>query len=495
MAKTGEIAAFALGEKKTSMVNLPVQFVTSNTADMKGQKYSDLVDYANNSEKTNDLNNESMNDLIDLKKQFSKPGYANRNSAVTETHPIFGSDKLNYDNHDFSVLRKDLNEAQKNGNNIHELAFSIRGDWLVKNNLYDPETRMIDQNKLKHAEQEVAKTLINKGFNLPLGKNENDVVWFGVIHQDTDHLNIHLWFAKKSQETRPEMIKQEGKYKGQPIGVIPLELIEQAKRQFRKQLMSSQELRRHQGILKGVGGFKKEIIETAPGNLLNDRHAKAIKQIYEALPQDMKGRWQVGNARLTAGKGRMAKANQLTNQLLDDLLAKELKPEYEGFKSLAQEYDAINIEDQGVMHKGQHKWSKNKEDELRKRLANQLYKHLALIEDTSLNDIDQQMSELLSNVKKRDTGGITDKTKIASSPEEIKLPPKPLLDNVNPNITKKHIDDHMPVRGGSFNKISRLWRQDIRAETNAERQFLRDQKKVEQEKAQEEYESQISRGL
>ncbi|GEL84826.1 hypothetical protein LME03_11740 [Leuconostoc mesenteroides subsp. mesenteroides] len=102
---------------------------------------------------------------------------------------------------------------------------------------------------------------------------------------------------------------------------------------------------------------------------------------------------------------------------------------------------------------------------------------------------------LLSNVKKRDKGGITDKTKIASSPEEIKLTPNPWLDNVNPNITKKHIGDQLPVRGGSFNKISRLWRQDIRAETNAERQFLRNQKKVEQEKANEEYESEISRRL
>lgn len=494
MAKTGEIAAFALGEKKTAMVNLPAQFVTSSTADIKGQKYSDLVDYANNSEKTNELNNESMTDLIDLKEQFSKPGYANRNSAVTETHPIFGGDKLNYNNHDISVLRKDLDEAQENGNNIHELAFSIRGDWLVKNNLYDPETRMIDQNKLKHAEQEVAKTLINKGFNLPLAEDENDVVWFGVIHQDTDHLNMHLWFAKKSHETRPEMIKQEGKYKGQPIGVIPLEVVEQAKRQFRKQLMSSQELRRHQEILKGVGGFRQEIVETAPENLLNDRHAKAIKQIYEALPQDMKGRWQVGNAHLTAGKGKMAKANQLTNQLLDDLFEKELKLEYEGFKSLAQEYDVINIEDQGVMHKGQHKWSENKEDELRKRLANQLYKHLAQIEDTSINDIDQQMSELLSDVKQRDKGSNLDRTKIASSPEEKKFASKPLINNVNPNTTK-HIGDQMPLRGGSFNKISRLWRQDIRAETNAERQFLRNQQKVEQEKAQEEYESQISREM
>ncbi|MFT8849955.1 MAG: MobP2 family relaxase [Leuconostoc pseudomesenteroides] len=392
---------------------------------------------------------------------------------------------------DISVLRKNLDEAQKNGNNIHELAFSIRGDWLVKNNLYDPETRMIDQNKLKHAEQEVAKTLINKGFNLSLGEDENDVVWFGVIHQDTDHLNMHLWFAKKSQETRTEMIKQEGKYKGQPIGVIPLELIEQAKRQFRKQLMSSQELRRHQEILKGVGGFKKGIVEAAPDNLLNDRHAKAIKQIYDVLPQDMKGRWQVGNAHLTAGKGKMAKANQLTNQLLDDLFEKELKPEYEGFKSLAQEYDAINIEDQGVMHKGQRKWSENKEDELRKRLANQLYKHLAQIEDTSINDIDQQMSELLSQAKQRDEGNNVDKTKNGSSPQEKKLASKPLINNVNPNLN--HIGDQMPVRGGSFNKISRLWWQDISAETNAERQFLRNQKKVEQERAQEEYESQISR--
>ena len=75
--------------------------------------------------------------------------------------------------------------------------------------------------------------------------------------------------------------------------------------------MSSQELRRHQEILKGVGGFKKEIVETAPDNLLNDRHAKAIKQIYDALPQDMKGRWQVGNAHLTAGKGKMAKARAI----------------------------------------------------------------------------------------------------------------------------------------------------------------------------------------
>nr|WP_288946624.1 hypothetical protein [uncultured Leuconostoc sp.] len=100
------------------------------------------------------------------------------------------------------------------------------------------------------------------------------------------------------------------------------------------------------------------------------------------------------------------------------------------------------------------------------------------------------MSELLSHVKQSDKGNNADKNKLIASPQGKKLAPKSPANNVKQN--SKHIGDQMPVRGGSFNKISRLWRQDIRAETNAERQFLRNQKKVEQEKAQEEYESQIS---
>ena len=103
------------------------------------------------------------------------------------------------------------------------------------------------------------------------------------------------------------------------------------------------------------------------------------------------------------------------------------------------------------------------------------------------------MSELLSHVKKSDKGNNVDKTKIATSPQEKKLNSKSLTNTAKQN--SKHIGTQMPLRGGSFNKISRLWRQDIRAETNAERQFLRNQKKVEKEKAQEEFESQISRRL
>jgi hypothetical protein len=50
----------------------------------------------------------------------------------------------------------------------------FRGDWLFKNNLYDSKTHRINKNKLK---QGTTKTLINEGFNLPLGEDERDVVY------------------------------------------------------------------------------------------------------------------------------------------------------------------------------------------------------------------------------------------------------------------------------------------------------------------------------
>lgn len=53
-------------------------------------------------------------------------------------------------------------------------------------------------------------------------------------------------------------------------------------------------------------------------------------------------------------------------------------------------------------YKGQRKQSENKDNELRKRLANQLYRHLGQIEDIQTVEIDTQMTELFKNVKQRE---------------------------------------------------------------------------------------------
>ncbi|WP_257975584.1 MobP2 family relaxase [Leuconostoc citreum] len=498
MAKTGKLAAFKLGEKKTAMVNLPAQFVTAQDANSRGWSYSKLVDYAKNPDKVNDFNNESFKEVMDLKKQFYEAGYATRASATTEQEPIFSSDKLHYNNHDISVLRKRLDKAQANGNNIHELAFSLRGDWLVENNLYDPKTGNIDQDKLKHAQQKVAKTLINKSFKLPLGESEQDVVWFGVVHQDTDHLNMHLWFAKESKETRPEMLKQSGPYKGQPTGVIPLQKIELTKREFRNELMNEKSRQKRTDVLKGLGQLKKDIVSSSEEVLSNGRYVGQLKAIFFALPQDQKGHWQVGNNRLMDNNTKMAKANYLTNQLLNDMFQNEFKSEYDEFKQLGQQFDAFNIEDQGLMRKGQSKLSENKDEALRKRLANKLYRHFNQIQDNDLETIGQKLVGIRSRIRD-DQGNHLKKTtfkaclkKTSVQESNSKVAQKNNISAEN-NHNKLQTNKVMLKNNKSFSKINRIWQQDIRAETNAERQFLRNQKNTAREQQIEEIESQNHR--
>ncbi|WP_349550018.1 MobP2 family relaxase [Leuconostoc pseudomesenteroides] len=489
MAKTGKLAAFTLGEKKTAMVNLPAQFVTAKDANSKGQRYSRLVDYSLSPDKVNDFNNQPIDQNLALKKQFYEEGYATRPSATTEQEPVFSSDKLHYNNYDISLLRRRLDRAQENGNNIHELAFSLRGDWLVKNKLYDPETGIIDQDKLKHAQQEVAKTLINKGFSLPLGENEKDVVWFGVIHQDTDHLNMHLWFAKESKETRPEMLKQTGPYKGEPTGVIPLQTIELAKRQFRNQLMTNYEHQKRTDVLKSLGQLKKDMVASSLDVLTDDRYSQQLEKIYQALPKEQKGRWQVGHSSLTATNTKMAKANQLTNQLLNDVFANELKTEYQTFQQLGYKFDDFNIEDQGVMRKGQQKLSDNKDEALRRRLANQLYRYLGEIEPTSTEDINgwlQQHSQIKPHYKAH-RGILNNKTGIYTDGAKKSLNHN--LEGFNVNNQNK-----LSLSRPSFNRISRVWQNEARADTNAQIKFLRAQKQQEQAQRAAEYEEQQYQG-
>lgn len=495
MVKTGKKAAFKLNEKQTAMVNLPAQFVTSKSANQKGQKYSSLVDYANDKNKTNEENNEAISELKTLADEFKQTGYANRTNAVTEDHPIFGPNKLNYNNHDISVLRKQLDTAQSNGNNIHELAFSIRGDWLVKNNLFDPETGVIDQNRLKHAEQTVAKTLINQGFKLPLGESEKDVVWFGVIHQDTDHLNMHLWFAKISPETRPEMIKQEGPYKGEPKGTIPLAVIERAKREFRNELMSVSEKKKRTEVLKGLGHLKSELVESVQNTMLEDKYSRDLEKIYDALPKNMKGRWQVGNSSIEATNTQMSKANHLTNRLLDKIFGNELHDEYSDFQKLAYKFDEINIEDQGVMRKGQQLFFEKRDADLRKRLANGLYRQF-----NASNTVDvSSLEKMLDSVKKYhklvnyNVSGLKRNGEVGAYSENqrtLRADPntiQPILGSTDyQQIPRFKNLSH------SMTRVSRMFQMDIRSEVNAERKFLTNQKKVEEDRVQVEDISQYS---
>ena len=377
MVKTGGIANFATGEKKTGAVLLPTHFTTAAQATKAGKQFGNLVrTYAAKSSKVMDENNQSLVDMNDAEQVQSASdsfGYSSRFSATGDEHPLFDSHTLNMTDEQMNQLENRLNLAQANGNVLHEMAFSMRGDWLVENDLYDPETKQLDQDKLKRAEQHIVKDLFAKGGSQPLGEGPDDVVWFGAVHQDTDHLNMHIWYAKVSPETRPSMLHQNG----EPKGVIDFKAKHQAESKFRYELESEATKMQRANVYEAVGNYRGQIKQESLTKLDQaQKYTPDLQKIYDVLPQDLRGRWKVGNANslVTDDTSRMAPANRQMNMLIDKLLTHELKDDYQAFKTTAQKMDDMMTKSHGQQHKGQTKWSETQDQRLRKELANVIYR-------------------------------------------------------------------------------------------------------------------------
>ena len=377
MAKTGGFANFATGEKKTGAVLLPTHFTTASQANKEGKQFGNLVrTYAAKSSKVMDENNQSLMDVTDAEMALTANdsfGYSSRFSATGDEHPLFDGQTLNMTDEQMDYLEDRLNTAQENGNILHEMAFSMRGDWLVENGLYDRETKQLDQDRLKRAEQHIVQDLFDKGGAQPLGESPDDVIWFGAVHQDTDHLNMHIWYVKESKETRPSMLHKSG----EPKGVIDFKAKKQAESKFRYELESDATKIRRANVYEVVGNYRSTLKHATLEKLdSTHRYTADLQKIFTVLPQDLCGRWKVGNTAslVTDDANRMALANRQMNHLINKLLTHELKDDYQAFQETARKMDAMMTETHGHQHKGQLKWSETQDNRLRKELANGIYR-------------------------------------------------------------------------------------------------------------------------
>ncbi|TYC51089.1 IS110 family transposase [Weissella muntiaci] len=370
--KTGSIAKFKMGEVRKGAILLPTHFTTASKAKESKQRYKSIVrKYGEKAGKVNESNNFAISD-IKADDVFSR-GYAQRETAVTEEHPIFDSGSLNLNDDQVERLENRLDQAQDNGNILHEMAFSIRGDWLAENDLYDPKTETLDQNSLKRAEQKVVSKLFDKAFPLPLGEGQDDVVWFGVIHQDTDHLNMHLWFSKVSEETRPEMLHKSG----EPIGIMNFKVKKQVEAKFRYELSNEATTVENAKIYEAVGKYQSSI-KNESLNLLDNtnKYTADLQEIYEVLPENMRGRWKVGNTNnlKTSEDSPMYLANQRMTKLIDKLLNDDMNDEFKSFVETTLKMDQKKEYVYGSQNKGQQSWSQGRYDRLQKEMANSIYR-------------------------------------------------------------------------------------------------------------------------
>ncbi|QYU57962.1 relaxase MobL [Weissella confusa] len=471
--KTGGKANFAVNEHGNGMVIMPMQFVTAKTANARGQKFADLVDYSLRDEAILNENNVPVDKTnsealtTDILNQLSQEGYATRADAVTETYPIFNSEKFNLNDHDISELKKDLQTAQDNGNTLHEHAFSIRADWLIENDLYNPVTKELDQNALKQAEQNIVNRLFENGQDLPLGESPGDVVWFGVIHQDTDHLNMHLWYVKKSKETRPEMLHSKT---GEPKGVVKLSEKNRGLADFRRHLMSKGVQKKRNQVYERVDNLRANMRENSLEVLdSTNKYYEDLRKIYVLLPQDLRGRWKVGNTdQLVTDpqKSRMAVANIQMEKLINKLLTDDLKDDYAAFQRENNRLNQMTTRDNGQIHSQSIiAISERNDRRLRKEMANRIYRqfneNFKSSNSDSSNNTDLDKNRRSNYVREAD--GSFERIKFAalSSGQE---PQKPVVTVVAAN---------------SLNRIANGLRRGARRDLETMHRFIRQQTQLE----------------
>ena len=207
--------------------------------------------------------------------------------------------------------------------------------------------------------------------------------------------------------------------------------------------------------------------------MLRDKYSLDLEKIYDALPKNMRGRWQVGNSSLEAQGTQMSKANHLTNRLLDKIFENELHDEYKEFQKLAHRFDEFNVEDQGILRKGQQLFSEKRDADLRKRLANGLYRQFNAANTIDVSSLDEMLDRVKQHHKlvNSDVAGLKRNDEMAT-------------DNKYQPITRSTEYQRIPrfeTISRSFTKISRVFQMDVRSEVNAERKFLRNQEREQQQ--------------
>src|SRR5690625_58310 len=93
-------------------------------------------------------------------------------------------DKLSED--EKKKLKDEFVQAQKNGSPMWQDVISFDNDWLEKHGLYNSETKVLKEHKMKSAIRSSVSELIKRE------KMNSSTVWSASIHYNTDNIHVHI---------------------------------------------------------------------------------------------------------------------------------------------------------------------------------------------------------------------------------------------------------------------------------------------------------------
>lgn len=151
------------------------------------QTYKKYVDYIDRDEAIRNEHDEEFN------------LYADYMGNPEKTGGLFTQQKENLSSDEKKVLKKGMQKAQENGSLMWQTVISFDNRWLEENGLYDSESKLLDEKKLR----EITRNAIGK-----MLRNEHleQAMWSAAIHYNTDNIHVHI------ATVEPEPMRQMKSY-------------------------------------------------------------------------------------------------------------------------------------------------------------------------------------------------------------------------------------------------------------------------------------------
>ncbi|MEK4306880.1 MULTISPECIES: MobP2 family relaxase [Oceanobacillus] len=341
-------------DKKASVI-IKSKFIVSNNSDKKS--FNEYINYIDREEAKNKIEFADYNNYMDDEMKTS--------SLFTEDDDSVSEQKK-------EEIKKAFKKAQDKGSVLWQDVVSFDNDWLEENGVYNKKTKYVDDKKLKDITRKSMKEMLDKNHI------DNNAIWSGAIHHNTDNIHIHI----ATVELSPNNYRGKRKLKS----------LEKVKSNFINKIMDRS--KEHENINSII---RKDIVhskkENQTFNMFNRTFKKDFLSIYKALPEN-KRYWNYGYNNINHVK---PKINELTKKYID----KYHKDDFEKLdKLLDKEVDNLKK----VYGKGNNKryddYKKNKMDDLYKRMGNAFLQEMKEY-DKKINKIEEKdIPKPMKNAKK-----------------------------------------------------------------------------------------------
>ncbi|EDT70293.1 conserved hypothetical protein [Clostridium perfringens D str. JGS1721] len=172
------------------------------------KKFKSYIDYIDRDEATRNHNFDDFSLYNDYMGNPEKSG-----SLFTEKNDYMTKKEI-------KELKKNFELAQKNKSMMWQDVFSFNNDWLIENGYLNPNTKVLDEAKIRNAIRKSMAELTKDG-------NENELIWSASIHYNTRHIHVHVASVelKPNKENLKKDFRERGKRKMKVIKTMKSKFI------------------------------------------------------------------------------------------------------------------------------------------------------------------------------------------------------------------------------------------------------------------------------